>query len=257
MPCAYVCWHLQVCMIACMYVHPFERMNRVGTPSSIRDSQQPFLVLDGAVRMHRLAPSASGAQGMHSSIREWKDETWEVSSSIRTDRSAQRKVLLNIQNLTVRVSGLGHGVRTLWAISCVSHAKAPKQEYNRTERGVHNLAFCKKHNPTEVGKSAGSYLLKMTGKISLMPYVLSSAFCWHWHTRVKAILAPGYILCHVLRREQTCLSHEKPNNCKRMPLKTNWFLLCLLSLCVAYYTALFQQIVRNQIRPVCFHTTGF
>lgn len=108
-----VCWHLHVCMNACMYVHSLERMNRVGTPSSIRDSQQPFLVLDGAVRMHRLVASLSGARGMQSSIREWKDEIWEVSSSIRTDRSAQRKVLLNIQNLTVRVSGLGRGVRNL------------------------------------------------------------------------------------------------------------------------------------------------
>lgn len=153
--CARVCVCAGTHRFACMYVHPFEHMNRVGTPSSIRDSQQPFLVLDGAVRMHRLAPSPSGAQGMHSSIREWKDETWEVSSSIRTDRSAQRKVLLNIQNLTVRVSGLGHGVRTLWAISCVSHAKAPQSQHNRTERGVHNLAFCKNITPLKLEQVLG------------------------------------------------------------------------------------------------------
>lgn len=73
-------------------LHSFECVNRVGVPSSVRDSQQPFLVLDGAVRMHWLVPSLSGARGMHSSIRERKDETWEVSSSIRTDGSAQRKV---------------------------------------------------------------------------------------------------------------------------------------------------------------------
>lgn len=83
-----------------MHVHPhsFECVNRVGVPSSIRDSQKPFLVLDRAVRMHRLVPSLSGAQGMYSFIREWKDETWEVSSSIRTDKSAQREVWLTCKH---------------------------------------------------------------------------------------------------------------------------------------------------------------
>lgn len=100
------------CGSALPYVHEYlwksgteasECVHRKGVPSSIRDTQQPFLVLDGAVRMHRLVPSLSGAQGMYSSIREWRDNTWEVSSSIRTDRITHRKKhnrLANIKNLT-------------------------------------------------------------------------------------------------------------------------------------------------------------
>lgn len=49
-----------MCTNACMYAHMVERVNRVGVPSSVRDSQQQFLVLDGAVRMHWLVLSLLG-----------------------------------------------------------------------------------------------------------------------------------------------------------------------------------------------------
>lgn len=58
--------HTDVCGNTCMYILHFFlecTVNRVGVPSSVRDSQQPFLVLDGAVRMHRLAPTSFRSAG--------------------------------------------------------------------------------------------------------------------------------------------------------------------------------------------------
>lgn len=54
-------------------------------------------MLDGAVRKHRLLPRLSGSQGTSSFITEEKQKTWEAFPS----RSAETKVLLNIQNLTL------------------------------------------------------------------------------------------------------------------------------------------------------------
>lgn len=58
-------------------------------------------MLDGAVRKHRFVPHLSGSGGMSSFITEEKQKTWEVFSSGTADRSAETKVLLNIQSLTL------------------------------------------------------------------------------------------------------------------------------------------------------------
>lgn len=51
----------------------------------------------------------------------------------------------------------------------------------------------------------------------------SSTFRWHWHTwESKSIPARSYILCRVLRQEQTCLSHGRLSDCRRMASTANW-----------------------------------
>lgn len=106
-----------MCTNACMYAHMIECVNRVGVPSSVRDSQQPFLVLDGAVRMHWLVLSF-GREGMYSSIRKWKDETWKVSSSIRRDISFTKKGRVDLQTYRIWQG------EALWAIPSAGHASA-------------------------------------------------------------------------------------------------------------------------------------
>ena len=112
-----------------MHVHlrfffSWRTVNRVGVPSSVRDSQQPFLVLDGAVRMHRLAPTSFRSAG-HAFFHQ-RMEGWDLGGVfIHKDRQIRAKEryggLVNIQSLTVR-GNVAWGL--LWAIARVSHAEA-------------------------------------------------------------------------------------------------------------------------------------
>lgn len=80
-----------------------------GDPDSITDSQQPFLVLDGAVRMHWIVPSLSVAGGMFSFIREWKNAFNGVFLSLRTNIFAHRKVEWTYKHIKADRANEWHG----------------------------------------------------------------------------------------------------------------------------------------------------
>lgn len=137
------CAESKQCVIVCqcMHIKSLECMKRVGVPSSIRHSQQPFLVLDRAVRMHCLiSPSFSSA--WHAFFHR-RIERWDLRGVfIHKDRwIGTKKGTLNIQNVTERVSGLGHSLR-----NPESHPLSQSRT-SGTDTGtgliVHNLAFYK------------------------------------------------------------------------------------------------------------------
>lgn len=136
-----------------MYVNLLEALNRAGAPSSIRHSQQPFLVLDGAVRMHRLICPPSAAK------RTGRQDLRGVST--HKDRwIGTRKGTLNIQNVTVWAGRPGRSVSTQRAVPCLRHTGSPQFSDTGTRLVVLNVAFSQKQRRTEVGTSAGSHPLK-------------------------------------------------------------------------------------------------
>lgn len=110
-------------------------------------SRRAFHVLDGAVRKHRLIPRLWGWQGMPSFITDEKKETWEAFWSRMAERSAETKVLLNIQKLTLWVS---HWV-TAWRHrepAGVRHANPPQEHPLGSARCV-TVGILQRSNPTE------------------------------------------------------------------------------------------------------------
>lgn len=86
-------------------LHTSGYVNRVGEPTSISDSQQPFLVLDRVVRMHRIAPFLWAVRGLQRVEGPGRCLHRCGQTESHTERYGG---LVNIPNLTVWVSGVGH-----------------------------------------------------------------------------------------------------------------------------------------------------
>ncbi len=83
--------------------------------------------------------------------------------------------LVNIQNMTVRVSGVGQAVRTLRAIPRVCHAKV-NQYQTLGQNQVHtsgHFTFLSKCDQTKVWTSAGSYHKKQNDSKNVVHAVCS------------------------------------------------------------------------------------
>lgn len=142
-----------------MCVHLLKGRNRAVVPSSsIRRSQQPFLVLDGAVTMHRLISPHWELRDLHSSFK--KTERRDLRGvSIHKDRwISARKGTLNIQNVTVQVSGPGRGVSTRRAVPCLSRAASTQKTGARLVLSV--AFFLLQQRRTEVGIKSWEQCLK-------------------------------------------------------------------------------------------------
>lgn len=197
-----------------MYVNLLEALNRAGAPSSIRHSQQPFLVLDGAVRMHRLICPPSAARGMHSSSKRTGRQDLRGVSTHKDRWIGTRKGTLNIQNVTVRAGGPGRGVSTQRAVPCLRHAGSPQFSDTGTRLVVLNVAFSQKQRRAEVGTSAGSHPLKKKKKKNDSKYIT------HVH---PTLLNFPLTLTHMRVKIHPCLElHPLPCAETRVDLPVTW-----------------------------------
>lgn len=211
-----------MCTNACMYAHMIECVNRVGVPSSVRDSQQPFLVLDGAVRMHWLVLSF-GREGMYSSIRKWKDETWKVSSSIRRDISFTKKGRVDLQTYRIWQG------EALWAIPSVLDTG--------TKPGVQKcdiLLWRKTVFRLKFKRVVGSFCKQWQQKLVFITCLWGSVWgstCWNWHECLESHIhsCSRLLSCSVFWDKSRPACHipsqlylENALNCQVTPIMCLW-----------------------------------
>lgn len=182
-----------------MCVHLLKGLNRAVAASSIRHSQQPFLVHDRAVRMHRLISPHWALRDLHSSFK--KTERRDLRGvSIHKDRWIKRKERYfkhtecdsarqrtGTQCEHPESSPLSHSTHRHWGKTCPQRGIFTATEMNRSwkKSWEHRL----KGNDSKYRTHSHPSLLNF-------PLTLRES---------KSISARSYIVCRVLRQEQTCL----------------------------------------------------
>lgn len=151
---------------------PLQRQDRATVSGSTRRSQQPYLLLDGAVRMHRLISphnERGGTAFLLGEDRERRDV--RGVSNHKDGRMDAREVASKVQNVTVPVSGPG---------CSASHPERRRCFRCFQTRGRDSTLACgvSTVNGTSVRTRAGSHGRKkqMTVNLKLFPIPASSTF---------------------------------------------------------------------------------